>query len=223
MDKHLNALLDKKRDQLTLERDISEKARIIALTQATLNGLDEDSLAYHQLKADLIGQQVDLQKDLNQQAENEKEIARKTLEWKKWSNQAARDFMRGQINAATEETEYPTVENLAGRKWYEQFSSQYKKGGRFDLGLGNGPLADIAKEYERAKFQQEYDRTYGNFGTAENDRKRMINARDMLIQSGAASPAMLLSKIGENQDKLHTLWVALVKNGMLQTAINDPQ
>ena len=229
--RELDGMLNKKKDEFDLSKDIADRQHIIALTQATINSLDKDSVEYHQQKSDLIQQQIDLQKDLNQQSELEKQNAEATAKWKKWSEGVGREFMRGQIASAMEDAVYPTVENLAGRSYMEQLNSYYgeakykKVRGRWqqvsgfgDLGAGDGPFSAVAQEYELAQKQQLWDRKYGNISDANDDRIRMNQARDTLIGAGVANPEMILGKIQDNTAALHTLWKSMVKNGSIKIA-----
>ena len=219
--KQLDELLNKKRDEFDVEKNIAWKNEEIALLKKQMAGMDKDSLAYHQANADLIGYELQLEKDKTQQAEQQKDLAEKTKQWQEWSGHAARDYMRGQIEAAMDEAEYPTIAELAGRRFTSRLDKMYGKGGIYDLGGGNNPYAANAQDYLLAQKQQIWDREHGNNGAADQDRLRMVAERNYLVDQGVASPQMMLSKIGENTSKLHELWSALVKSGALQTTIVD--
>jgi hypothetical protein len=221
--KELDGMLAKKRAEKTLEQDIADKTAAIAFLKQNIAALDSNSLDSHEARERLVRAELDLQKDLTQQAEQQKQLAEKTAAWKKWSADAARVWMREQIAGGMEEGVYPTLENLAGRLWTERLNKRYGQGGFYDLGRGNGAFAANAQDYLLAQKQQEYDRTYGNMGAAENDRQRMIAERDYLVSTGVANPTMLLSKIEENTDKVHALWRSLVANGVIQVGVNDPE
>lgn len=118
--------------------------------------------------------------------------------------------------------EAPTIEDLSGRKWFKSFSAQYGAGGRFDLGRGEGPFAEIAREYERARYQQMYDRKYGNLGQADLDRRRMNAAQDQLIAAGVASPAMQMEKLIDETSAMRVHLANIIAGGaVINTRIKD--
>jgi hypothetical protein len=120
------------------------------------------------------------------------------------------------------EREYPTMENLAGRGYTARLNRQYGRGGRFDLGRGNGPLGATARDYELAQKQQVWDLTYGNRDMAEKDRARMIADRDKLIGAGVAKPELQWEKMRENTDAMSARLDELVKGGaVIKTKIVD--
>jgi hypothetical protein len=123
--------------------------------------------------------------------------------------------MKNQIHAGEEESQYPTMEELAGRGFTQQLNKRYGKGGRFDLGRGDGMNSGIAQDYELAQKQQIWDRENGNIGQAEKDRQRMISDVTKLQEAGVANPTQLLGKIGDDTGKLTALWTALIKNGAI--------
>jgi hypothetical protein len=217
--KQLDAMLAKKRDEKTLADQIAEKTEMIGYQTRAMNAYDKDSLEYHKAKADLLGMEVDLQKDITQQQQVQKDLAEKQKEWEEWSQHAARDYMKDKIHDAMDEREYPTLENLAGRGFTERLNRQYGKGGRFDLGRGDGPMGDTARDYELAQKQQMWDLTYGNNDTAEKDRQRAIGDRDKLVAAGVANPEQVIGKIGEDTAKLRDLFYKLEASGALKVNI----
>lgn len=94
----------------------------------------------------------------------------------------------------------PTIEDLAGRSYTERLNKQYGKGGRFDVGVGNGPFAGIARQYELAQKQQMWDIVHGNAvfddmgtlvgGAAYGDKQRALAAHNQLAAAGLETPAM---------------------------------
>lgn len=215
----LDEMHKKERSIEEINKAITDRKGEMASLQAHLNTLDKASVDFHQTRAELVTRQLAQEKDVTRQKELQAQIDNTaTAAGKQYdtiNTGRARDWMRGKINAASEEAVYPTLENLAGRGWSKAFTGQYGAGGRFDLGRGDGPRSGSARDYIRAKYQQEWDRTYGNMGDAENDRQRMVAARDDLIKQGAASPEMLLGKIEDNTSKLHDLFKAMQDNGII--------
>lgn len=187
--------------------------------------LRKDSLEYAQAEAEASKLHLDIEREKHNLAEDNRrkneEDKRKQDERDQQATDLSRRINQNMREMAQDQAVYPTIENLAGRQWSKRFSAQYGAGGRFDLGRGNGPLAQAAREYLRAKYQQEYDRSYlpesgyytsrslfhgnGYFdreSVIENDRARMRTMRDRLITGGAASPEMHLEKISENTDAM---------------------
>jgi hypothetical protein len=217
-------ILDKKKDEKTIEADIAEKTEYIFFLKKNLAALDQNSLEYHQAHARLLGYEVDLMNDQAQIAKDLKEqgfMVAGSPELAKAQQEAHMRYMKGQIHAGEEEAQYPTVEELAGRGWTERLNKLYGKGGRFDLGRGRGMYAGIAQDYELAQKQQIWDREHGNIAMAEKDRQRMISDVTKLQQVGVANPAQLLGKIGDDVGKLSTLFHALVKQGAIPINVPD--
>lgn len=208
----------------TLAEDIAAHEKSILTIKQIMANVDKDSVRYHQLNLDLVSQQLELQKLQNQQVDQntkaQAEAARQAKEdaenRTRIEKEYTRNWARDRIHMAMDEAQFPEIEMLAGTTWMERLKFFYENPrGRGYLGRGNGPFGGPAREYELAKYQQIWDRTYGNIGDAENDRQRMIAARNQLILSGAASPEMLLGKIEDNTRALAQLTAAMIQNGML--------
>lgn len=121
---------------------------------------------------------------------------------------------------ATAGEEFPTLENLAGREWTRRFEGQYGPGGRFDLGRGDGPLGEVAREAIRARRQQVWDRSYGFTAAAEMDRMRMISATSTLSRFGAASADQNLMLIAEQTRAMQTAMADILAGRPITTNIN---
>lgn len=213
--KQLDSLLSKKRDEKTLEEDIHDKTMLKLYAQRELEQLDESSVEYHEAKARLLGYEIDIQKDLTSESEKQKQAAERVKQLHEENAKIARDYVKDQVHAAMDEAAYPSLENIAGRRWTANLNKRYGKGGQFDLGLGDGAFAANAQDYLLAQKQQEYDRTYGNNQAAEQDRQRMIAERNYLVASGVSSPEMVLGKIADDTGKLQELFRALVESGVI--------
>jgi hypothetical protein len=215
--------LDNKKDEVTLEQNIADKNEAIAFLKQNINALDKTSVEYHEARARLLGDEVDLAADLAQQAEKLKAAGfiGAGSEWDKEQAEAGKRYMKNQIHAGEEESQYPTMEELAGRGFTQQLNKRYGKGGRFDLGRGGGMYSGIAQDYELAQKQQIWDREHGNIGQAEKDRQRMISDVTKLQEAGVANPTQLLGKIGDDVGKLSTLFHALIKQGAIPIEVPD--
>jgi len=126
------------------------------------------------------------------------------------------DFYR--VDAST-----PTVGDLAGRGFTSRLNALYGEGGQYDLGKGDGPLGNAARESELAKKQMQWDLTYGNgrwvegengqpghfTGQAELDRQRAIKADNLLGAAGLDTPAQkfeaMKQHLGEINDRIKLL------------------
>ena len=217
--KQIDGILKKKRDEFTLEQDIAAKTEDIRELKLQMAGYDGDSLEHHKLTAELLGKELELLKDQTQQQAEQERLAREAKEWHEWSQRAARDWMTQRINAAQVEAEYPTMADLAGRRWTGRLNKQYGAGGRFDVGRGDGPFSGIARDYLLAQKQQIWDRTYGNMGAAESDRQRMMKDVTELSKAGVASPTQLLGRIGDHAERLRQLFDALTASGAISTSV----
>jgi len=152
--------------------------------------LDKDSVESAHLQSIVAENNLQIEKDkVKVRQELEK------LQGKEENIRAKMDANKKKLSESA--AEYPALSDLAGRDWTKAFSAQYGKGGQFDLGLGNGPLAELAREATRAKYQQIWDRTYGNTAMAEQDRVRQMNALSKLSQYGAASPEQNMQLVAE--------------------------
>jgi len=148
----------------------------------------------------------------NLQIEKDKVKVRQELEKLQDKEEKIRAKMDANKKRLSESAaEYPALSDLAGRDWTKAFAAQYGKGGQFDLGLGNGPLAELAREATRAKYQQIWDRTYGNTAMAEQDRVRQMNALSKLSQYGAASPEQNMQLVAEQTRSMANDLQSLIK------------
>ncbi len=229
--KALDELANKKRDEFNLSQAIADKSREISLLSAQMVGMDQKSVEWHTAKADLLGKQLELQKDLNQQAEEQKNQEKETAEWKKWSNQAAGDWEKQQIHEGMDEAEFPTMKELAGKTYMDWLDggvvvgrgrNRHKIKGVFDLGDGNGPFAAAAQDYLLTQKAQVWDRANGFGWDANIEQRHMQEDRDYLVKNGAASPEMVLTKIMDNTEKLHDMYDAMVRAGVLIKIPDDP-
>lgn len=211
----MDGLNQKERDLAAISKDIVDRNQDIEFLKKNVAALDQKSVDYHEARARLMEKEVQQNMDITRQKQLQADVDRQTAEWQKWSQGAARDWMRNKIEGAQDEAQYPTIENLAGRSWTKRFTSQYEAGGRFDLGAGDGPFASAAREYTTAKYQQMWDRTHGNMAAAEQDRRRMVSARDFLVRNGVASPAQMLGKIGDDTARLRELFQFMSERGMI--------
>jgi hypothetical protein len=218
--KHAENVIEMERKGESLaERYTKDLERQYTLHQLVESGkasqleLDEASKNVQQDQLDIAKQKLDIAK---QKAEAEKKAAEAKAhqaDKDKEATDLARKIGQNERQLGQQEAEYPTIENLAGRRFTERLDKQYGAGGRFDLGRGNGPLGDTARDYELAQKQQIYDRTYGNTAAAEGDRQRMIADRNKLIGAGAATPEMQMEKMRENTDAMRQHLNDLVHGG----------
>ena len=121
-----------------------------------------------------------------------------------------------------EDESLPTIEDLAGRSWTERLNRQYGKGGRFDLGRGNGIYSSAARESELSAKQMQYDLIYGNgsyqvgkdgigyfTGAAEQDRQRKMRADNILGAAGLDTPTQKMEAMKQHleqiSDSMHEL------------------
>lgn len=188
--------------------------------------LQKDSIAYKQKQLELDDANRAIQQDqtelAKQKAEADKTAAEKQAEMNNQATNLSRRIGQNDRELAQQEAVYPTIEDLAGRRFTRRLSRAYGAGGRFDLGSGNGWLAQTAQDYERSKYQQQYDRTYGNLDAAEGDRQRMIADRNFLIKSEAASPQLQFEKMLENTDAMRAHLQSLVGGGaVINTKITE--
>jgi hypothetical protein len=218
----LKAMAEKERTSASIQKDIADTNERIRYEKASIAEYEKtgklsqaQKLMLAREENDLAHDQVQLEKDIAQAKRDQADAQRATKEWQDWSNRAARDFMQGKIHAAMEEIRFPTIADMAGRNFTQRLGQQYGAGGRFDLGRGNGPLGDLARQYELAEKQQLYDRTYGNNAMAEKDRQNMISARARLVESGVQDPAVIIGKIGDDTGAMRKLFDALVQSGLI--------
>jgi hypothetical protein len=119
----------------------------------------------------------------------------------------------------------PTIEMLAGSAFTKQLNEDYgdqkfdKSGrliaGKYSLTAGDGPYANAAQGYERAKKQEMWDIIHGNggyvsdgaggmklTGQAEQDRQNAIGYHDQLAAAGLETPAMQMQDLIDNGNTL---------------------
>ena len=104
----------------------------------------------------------------------------------------------------------PTIEDLAGRRYTNRINRLYGKGGRFDLGAGDGPFAAAAQGYELAQKQQMWDIIHGNAvfnekgdligGAAFDDKSRANAFQNLLGAAGVSTPQMEMEKLNAKTD-----------------------
>jgi len=166
--------------------------------------LDKDSVESAHLQSIVAENNLQIEKD---KVKVRQEIEK--LQGKEENIRAKMDANKKKLSESA--AEYPALSDLAGRDWTKAFAAQYGKGGQFDLGLGNGPLAELAREATRAKYQQIWDRTYGNTAMAEQDRVRQMNALSKLSQYGAASPEQNMQLVAEQTRSMANDLQSLIK------------
>lgn len=115
----------------------------------------------------------------------------------------------------------PTISDLAGRRRMGIIDRAYGRGGRFDLGRGDGPFGAIAGDYELAQKQQMWDIQHGNAifndrgqltgGSAFQDKERASRDRQLLGAAGIQTPEMQISSLIENGAAIQAELVALNK------------
>ena len=138
---------------------------------------------------------------------------------------------------AEEGAVYPSLENLAGRLYTNHLKRAYRHGGRFDFGIGRGPLGQDARALELAQYQQRWDRTYlpatGDYFNQHTlqgehyDRNVQINAdkervrqlRLAISAAGGATPEMNLQTLADNSTDIAQTISILKQKGAINVSI----
>jgi hypothetical protein len=227
--KHEESVTELRRKGETTEQRMADDLARKAVLESQIFAFKTQGRDVSEMTAAVDKINLQIQQDGKDAAKEKAEAEKKATEEKQKQNKIndeatnlSRKINQNEHQMGQQEMVYPTIENLAGRNYTENLNKRYGKGGRFDLGRGDGYLGGAAREYELAGKQQQWDRTYGNNGDAENDRQRMIAARDKLIENGAASPEMQMEKMRENTDAMKDHLKNLVTGGaVIKTSIQD--
>ena len=202
-------------------------AKIKAEDQAKFDAEDAAEAAEKKAKSekDAADSQRDARDSARERADAEREAAehaRKTYEMNKQYaslRRQERDLIGGGMKI---DQETPSIADLAGRGFSSRLDKFYGRGGRGDLGAGDGPFAKAAQDYELAQKQQLWDIIHGNAkfdksgaligGQAFEDKQRMISAHNLLSGAGLDTPAM---KLAEMNDKLNGIYDQIVELGRI--------
>ena len=199
-----DAINEKERNAAEYGKDEQQRLKQNAYLKGQIAKLDKDSVESAHLQSIIAENNLQIEKD---KVKVRQEIEK--LQGKEENIRAKMDANKKKLSESA--AEYPALSDLAGRDWTKAFAAQYGKGGQFDLGLGNGPLAELAREATRAKYQQIWDRTYGNTAMAEQDRVRQMNALSKLSQYGAASPEQNMQLVAEQTRSMAIDLQSLIK------------
>ena len=174
--------------------------------QARISALNKNDIGY----ADMLLQLQKESRDVEADALADK---KKMAELQKQEINKERELANKKKELLEREKEYPTIANLAGRDFESGLDKDYGAGGRFDLGIGDGKMGDVARDYLLRQKQQIWDRTYGNKKEAELDRLDMITDRDKLFAAGVAPDEMKWDKTREEITTL-TADIAEIKKSL---------
>lgn len=168
-----------------------------------------------------------LNKQTMEYAKTDREIAEKTLqieEKKKALKEETRQIQHQYYSISENirstsksmsaiDRETPTIADLAGWKFSGALDKMYGRGGRFDLGAGDGPFAGIAQSYMLAQKQQMWDIIHGNAvfnsngelvgGQAFADQRKALRLHNMLSGAGLETPAMKLTDMNRKLSDLN--------------------
>ena len=105
---------------------------------------------------------------------------------------------------AVEERNFETVSiaDIAGRDFSSKIAEVYGEGGARDLASGKGRLRLVAQEYEKARYEQMWQRMQGNKGAAEAAKERMTSMETILSRYGATTEKMDINAMRNGIDEM---------------------
>jgi len=195
--KQLDNALEKKQSDKDLNDDIAEKTFYIEFLKKSIAVLDVNSLESHQERARLLGYEIELQKDLNEQSRRKNVLDAESKELQQ-SILGGMSFQSG-LQAQRESGTYLTLEQLAGSKYTRMIGEQYASGGRYDVGGSR----DAQELYRLEHGAIQYDRRYGTKENVAWDLGRIEQLKKSLQASGLMQPDKLenISRQTENTAK----------------------
>jgi hypothetical protein len=158
-------------------------------------------------------------------AEDKLEIQRKQKEF----DERAKEILKERHNIEHEwnsiDVERPTIETLAGHGFTSALSKLYGQGGKYDLGAGDGPFANIAQMALLKKNQEMWDIIHGNAkwqidatgksvlvgGQAYQDKLQRMSYENMLSGAGLETPQMQMSEMNKNLTQIDEKMAALIE------------
>ncbi len=200
--KELEGMTRHERTESEILTDIANKRRDASEMELRLFRLDKADTVYIKAKNQLLQDQIDLKKDLEELGKKEKERNQINLELMDLTKERKGIYHE----AADIDNESPTIAELAGRRFMKNLAKEYGSGGIFDLEDGAGPFAEAAQNAALAAQQQRWDIIHGNAvfnsqgeligGQAFEDRSRRMRFENYLGNAGLETPAMKMEKLG---------------------------
>ncbi|MDR3455884.1 MAG: hypothetical protein P4N60_00445 [Verrucomicrobiae bacterium] len=161
-----------------------------------------DDVAATKLQTELLKKQQEVkQANLEIDKQSTQELDRQTQ-----VNNAVSKLkeLRARSKAEAESGTYLSTEQIAGTAYTERLQKAYGKGGVYDLGRGDSPMAAQAQELERMQYATQYDRMYGSKQDVDWDVNRMTQLKQGLIDAGVRPDDLSAKQTADGIAKLVT-------------------